>query len=492
MKKAFILLCLAAGLLSCAKEIAPQEETKGVPMTFEFSVDGQTKASKTAWTDIDVIYVFFKGLETKHLMLTYDSATQKWTPHVEPGDASLTDEDFDGLTEHTLTAVYYPTPVYVTYDAEKGFFNIDTDAAGTLCYNYYLFEEDKAYEVEGTTVTARIALAKAEDFVQIHLPCNTTEVGGTFGCSLIRPVACAGVGVDGKIIEKKLQAGARLKGIADADGLLFAGRLTSPGTAEDYTFTFATDNEIYTLLRDSKTLEAGKQYNFPALSETDWTVTDAADLYVDLGLSVKWAKCNLGAATEEDYGDYFAWAEIQPKDDYSWSTYAWMKEGRDDWQYITKYTIADGRTVGIWYEGETFVGDGKTSLADYDYADDAAYAALGGKFRMPTKAEMTELKSDCTWTYEESHNGTGIKGFLVTSKKEGYTDKSIFIPLAGAMSGGTHMSDAAGKSVGVYFSGSLDETNLSGAWAMQILDHLSPAVFSGNRPVGFSIRPVCQ
>ena len=43
--------------------------------------------------------------------------------------------------------------------------------------------------------------------------------------------------------------------------------------------------------------------------------------YVDLGLSVKWAKCNLGASKPSDYGSYYAWGETEPKAEYTWATY---------------------------------------------------------------------------------------------------------------------------------------------------------------------------
>ena len=35
---------------------------------------------------------------------------------------------------------------------------------------------------------------------------------------------------------------------------------------------------------------------------------------VDLGLSVKWATMNVGANAPEEYGDYFAWGETEPKE----------------------------------------------------------------------------------------------------------------------------------------------------------------------------------
>ena len=39
---------------------------------------------------------------------------------------------------------------------------------------------------------------------------------------------------------------------------------------------------------------------------------------VDLGLSVKWATCNVGAESPEEYGDYFAWGETTTKTEYTY------------------------------------------------------------------------------------------------------------------------------------------------------------------------------
>ena len=52
--------------------------------------------------------------------------------------------------------------------------------------------------------------------------------------------------------------------------------------------------------------------------------------YVDLGLSVKWATCNIGAINPEEYGDYFAWGEVEPKEVYDWSTYRYAL----DWNQV--------------------------------------------------------------------------------------------------------------------------------------------------------------
>ena len=63
-------------------------------------------------------------------------------------------------------------------------------------------------------------------------------------------------------------------------------------------------------------------------------VNNNNDEAVDLGLSVKWATCNIGASSPEEIGDYFAWGETEPKKDYSWETYKWSK-GTD--HTMTKY-----------------------------------------------------------------------------------------------------------------------------------------------------------
>ena len=314
MKKAILFLCMAAGLVSCAKEVLnPEKETpqnEGVPMTFNMTVL-ETKAAKTDWTDGDKIYVFFNGLETKYLMLERSSGA--WTN--TSGGGTLLDTDFSGLGTKNLTAVHFPVAVDVSYADSKFSFT----SGGKPVYNYYLFEVGKTYTVDGTTVTATLSMGKPADLVQIHVAGIQGNVADyTFGCSRIRPVACASVGTDGAITESILQAGARLSGVADADGGIFSGRLTSPDAAADYVFTIASNANIYTLTRSSRTLTAGKMYNFPSLSATggsNWAVQNASDLYVDLGIEVDgkkiyWTKCNLGADTETDYGDYFAWGEV--------------------------------------------------------------------------------------------------------------------------------------------------------------------------------------
>ena len=180
--------------------------------------------------------------------------------------------------------------------------------------------------------------------------------------------------------------------------------------------------------------------------------------YVDLGLSVKWATCNVGATTPEGYGDYFAWGETEPKYYYDWSTYKYCN---GSWNTMTKYCVDS-------YHGTV---DNKTTL---ELTDDAARVNWGGNWRMPTIAEYDELKStsNCTWTWTTQN---GVNGYKVTSKKNG---NSIFLPVAGRWS--------------FYWSSSLDtDYNSDCAFGLQ-LNSDDVYWYGGSRYHGQSVRAVCE
>ena len=204
--------------------------------------------------------------------------------------------------------------------------------------------------------------------------------------------------------------------------------------------------------------------------------------YVEMGDGLKWATTNIGADNPEDYGDYFAWGETEPKENYGWATYKWMKEGQSSWAYITKYTFADSQTEGIWYDSEgSFIGDGKTSFKDYDYADDAARGNWKSTWRTPTDAEWTWLRENCTWTWTTQN---GVNGQLVTAKN----GNSIFLPAAGGRNG-TSLGDAG--SYGYYWSSSLYEYYSDFARLVYFNSgEVGRSYFY--RYSGFSVRPVSE
>ena len=188
--------------------------------------------------------------------------------------------------------------------------------------------------------------------------------------------------------------------------------------------------------------------------------------YVDLGLSVKWATCNVGASTPEGYGYYFAWGETTTKSTYDWSTYKHCN-GSDD--SLTKYNYGS-------YYGTV---DNKTTL---ELSDDAARVNWGGLWRMPTKAEQDELRNNCTWTWTTQN---GVNGYKVTSKSNG---NSIFLPAASGRSGS---SLYGAGSRGSYWSSSLSPNYELNACSL-FFDSSGVDWNGGLRYDGFSVRPVCQ
>ena len=202
--------------------------------------------------------------------------------------------------------------------------------------------------------------------------------------------------------------------------------------------------------------------------------------YVDLGLpsGLKWAKCNLGASKPSDYGDYYAWGEIEVKNKWAiWEFYKWMQAGQSDWKYITKYTIADGETGAIWYDSSgNFIGDNKTVL---DAADDAATAKLGSPWRMPTIDEIKELIDKCTWTWTTQD---GVNGYQV----DGPNGNAIFLPAAGyrKVSGLKYAG-----SQGYCWSSSLSTTESNCAYSLDL--HSDRYLIARTyRYFGYSVRPV--
>ena len=187
---------------------------------------------------------------------------------------------------------------------------------------------------------------------------------------------------------------------------------------------------------------------------------------IDLGLSVKWANMNVGAENPENYGDYFAWGETEPKKDYNWNTYKWCN-GSDDTQ--TKYCTSSSYGTA----------DNKTVL---EAADDAATANWGGVWRMPTHAELTELRNNCTWTWTTEN---GVNGYKVTSKSN---DNSIFLPAAGDRFSTAYTNRGQN---GYYWSSSLNTTNPSGAYCWEFCS-VYVDYCGSRRDVGSSVRPVCQ
>ena len=190
---------------------------------------------------------------------------------------------------------------------------------------------------------------------------------------------------------------------------------------------------------------------------------------VDLGLpsGTLWATCNIGAATPEDYGDYFAWGETKGfksgKTNFTWSTYKWCT---DQWDQQTKYcTESDYGTVD--------------NLKELTPEDDAAHANWGKEWRMPTYDQQTELREKCTWTWTTLN---GVEGYEV----KGPNGNVIFLPAAGCRD--DEDLDGTGRD-GRYWSTTLD-TNYPYRADYLFFNSDKIAWEDDSRCYGRSIRPV--
>lgn len=174
---------------------------------------------------------------------------------------------------------------------------------------------------------------------------------------------------------------------------------------------------------------------------------------IDLGLpsGIKWASCNVGATSPEDYGTYYAWGEIETKSEYT----------KDNYKYLDYVTNEGGFTEESWID----IGS-EISGTEYD----VAHIKWGGKWRIPSSQEATELIENCTYTWVQYR---GKWGALFTSK---INDNWIFLPAI------------TNNSIGLYWTGTISEPVFC-CYAIQF----SPGYIATNgmeRYNGYNIRPV--
>ncbi len=170
--------------------------------------------------------------------------------------------------------------------------------------------------------------------------------------------------------------------------------------------------------------------------------------WVDLGLSVKWATCNIGASTPWEYGDFFAWGEVKSKTFFSEDNYS------------------------------------ESNLISYDIAGssyDAAHIIWGGAWRLPKSEEFEELIEKCNFKWSTSHNKNG---WTVT----GPNGKKIFFPAAGYASEElSQNSDIWGS----YLSSSADENDDSKIYDFEFNESRYGKGY-GFRESGHTIRAVVE
>ena len=178
---------------------------------------------------------------------------------------------------------------------------------------------------------------------------------------------------------------------------------------------------------------------------------------VDLGLSVKWACCNIGANSPEDYGNYYAWGELKTKESCEWHNYKWHD---NDTGGMTKYNDEDG-------------------MKELTAEDDAAHVELGEGWRMPTPAEMQELKERCKWEWVTVN---GVPGYKVSGN-----GNSIFLPAAGSQYVDKFTSQGT---QGCYLSSTLYSKDCGLAVCLGFTQKHRCYTINSERCDGHTIRPV--
>ncbi len=457
MKK-IISAALAALVLftACNKQpvdVSSPEETTPVQITFHLTAthpDGTTtKAVKNGWESGDVIFVFFNNVAApKYLKMSYDGTVWTMTEMNGATTGSL------GLVEDatgTMRAIYLPFGNDATVSADG-----DTFKFSTTYYSYYL-TATLDYTVTGGTVSGNFDMQIPEGYVQFFIdkadadPSDVIELRN----KNLTPQGIASIAADGTITHTTSATGAPLPGYVydkeikatgESKGYLFSGILAAAvrNVSTDYHFTLVADGwdgNYYKKSYSGKTfyrgVSEGRALKLPAIgSWTPITEYKPIDLGIDVrGKRVYWAEKNLGAATEKNAGDYYAWGEIEPyyTGNPQAETPAWKtgKESGYSWASYTRYTDDNGSTF------KKYLGyiDSYTDAITLELMDDAANVLLGGDWRIPNMYEAMEgLKSQGNWGLE-GENYVDL-GHRISSRHAGYA-ASIFLPWQGYRTGTT-------------------------------------------------------
>jgi len=363
---------------------------------------------------------------------------------------------------------------YAACQVEKDKFTIDTDA--------------KTVSVpDGITLISAQAIVKFSLYKSDGItPINATSLAISSSPSVFATV----YKISTYYVENSITCGnIELTGLSGTTNDIYVAlcTITSENAGITLTATDASGN-TYTYTKSGVTFAIGQYYEVKVKMKNTAPLTVEA---VDLGLSVKWASMNVGATSETDRGLYFAWGETTGHAfgsgyEFSRDNYAW-------------YNSTDKKFTKYKHDGSSW---------DYEELaseDDAAAKIWGGAWRIPTKAEWEELlnEDNCTWTWTTDYkgDGTNVAGVIVTSKKAGYTDKSIFLPATGIYSGDNN----TGSELWVaYWSKSLYTNNAGSdhtpsyhydtAWRLDIVYNAGSLyykrVHNENRYYGIGVRAV--
>ena len=236
----------------------------------------------------------------------------------------------------------------------------------------------------------------------------------------------------------------------------FSYNLTNLTSGTKYYVRTYIVTDLGTLYGNEKSfMTTGEQ---PEEPEETISGTENGHNYVDLGLpsGLKWATCNVGANSPEEYGNYYAWGETTTKAEYAGDN-------------CTTFGLSKSEL-----QSQGYIDNNGNLIAQHD----AATANWGGDWRMPTYDELEELITNCTWTWITRN---GVEGYKVTSKTNG---NYIFLPAAGYR---LWSSLGNAGSNGYYWSSAPNDDGLAYGLFFGSSNH---RMGNSNRRIGLSVRPV--
>ena len=463
MKKIIYAMAAMAMVFASCSEMDFEDGFGGVTRNVKLNVtvadlgtdEPATRAKiKNDWAKDDQIEIYLDDNTDKAFMLTYDGS--KWTG---PETINGTPNTSGGYVK----ALYNGQVIVASKD------------------NY-------SYDSATSTLTFSIQNWKFLTQIQVVVDGITGDASNyTLACDKFTPLSSDKYTVGADAITVTMgEKGAAATGFESATN---SGAATFVFATADYTTGESTDNYAFTLIRTSSIKERVSFSVNKAFASSDSKTIKAIKLAYDKfqhesvqlwADGPKWATCNVGATSPEEYGDHFAWGEVAPyyTESGGWSTSTtWggtsTKKTGYDW---TNYCGSSSFT-----EWSTKPYDETSKVLKSTY--DAARANWGDGWRMPTQTDFSNLLSKCDWSWTTQG---GENGYKVTGKETGYTDKSIFLPAAGYRNGTSFIN---GGTYGYYWSSSLITSSPSNADGLYIYSSFHTSN-STDRRFGRTVRPV--
>lgn len=536
MKKTFTLLWMAAALwtaASCSKsemdipeaDILPSvESADSVKVNISVSsLTPDTKAVKAGWEKGDILNVYLddnRFLTKPDFTLTYDGSAWKSSSLGAAVVARLkaSDGEIYGFWEDSNSCISNDAWKKIESGVSSVLAFPDGDKAKTTGFEVHMVATFPAtyYTYDNGVLEASIDTWSIIPRLQIVVSGLTYSPGRytmySEGVEVPRSIFSAYENNTGALViytseyDSSGKDGNRIAGIKNQDGVAFYAEVYL-GEWEHINLYLLDNQEgrAYVFEKEGRIFAPyGKLYpvKIPFSKFREVQLMDA----VDLGLSVKWGTCNLGAGSAHDAGDYYAWGETEPyytpghaldyacdswkdgKTGYNWwPSYRFAMEPTEHIPYpLGKYTVpGDGSshsgnwwtlTGGVW----KFIGDGYDTLLK---EDDPAHEALGGLWHTPTAEQWQELMDNCYWKWNEDDYGENV--WVVTSRKK--AGASIIIPVVG-----WRTDDKLNEryNYSAYWSSSVNEWDPTEAKCLFFGGVATPSVNSLLRSYGLSIRPV--